>query len=144
MGILTNFVAADEDEVEAIGASLHPAGQWSGIQRRGIDITKVAVLHSLLTGDEYERALFQSEPVYISGEGVLVLRMADEVMEKLAAMDEEGLEQVAYELSATEAFEMENWDPAEVEALVLELAELAQVADSQGQVLFVWMHPLLT
>lgn len=144
MGILTNFVAADENEVEAIGESLHPADHWSGIQRRGIDITKVAVLHSLLTGDEYEQALFQSEPVYISGEGVLVLRMADEVMEKLAAMDEEALEQVAYELSATEAFELENWDPAEVEDMILSLAELAQLADSQGQALFVWMYPLRT
>ncbi len=144
MGILTNIVAGEEGEAEAIGESLHPLNEWSGIERRGIDIAKVAVLHSLLTGDEYEQALFQSEPVYISGEGVLVLRMADEVMEKLAAMDEEGLEQVAQELSATEAFELEDWDPAEVEDMILSLAELAQIAESQGQTLFVWMHPLST
>jgi len=27
---------------------------------------------------------------------------------------------------------------------VMELADLARLADSQGQALFVWMHPLLT
>ncbi len=144
MGILTNIVAADEDEVEAVGESPHPLDEWSGIERRGIDIAKMAILHSLLTGDEYEQALYQCEPVYIGGEGVLVLRMAEEVVEKLAEMDEEALEQVAYELSATEAFELENWDPAEVEDMILSLAELAQIAESQGQTLFVWMHPLLT
>lgn len=144
MGILTNIVAAEEDEVEAIGVSLHPVDEWSGIERRGVDIAKMAILHSLLTGDEYEQALYQCEPVYVGGEGVLVLRMADEVVTKLADMDEEALGQVAYELAATEAFELENWDTAEVEDMILSLAELAQLAESQGQTLFVWMHPLLT
>lgn len=144
MGVLTNFVAAEKDEVKAIGESLHPVDEWSGIERRGIDIAKMAILHSLLTGDEYEQALYQCEPIYVSGEGALVLRMADDIVEKLADMDEETLEQVAYELAATEAFELENWDPAEVEDMILSLAELAQLAESQGQTLFVWMHPLLT
>lgn len=144
MGVLTNFVAAEKDEVKAIGESLHPVDEWSGIERRGIDIAKMAILHSLLTGDEYEQALYQCEPIYVSGEGALVLRMADDIVEKLADMDEEALEQVAYELAATEAFELENWDPAEVEDMILSLAELAQLAESQGQTLFVWMHPLLT
>jgi hypothetical protein len=31
-----------------------------------------------------------------------------------------------------------------VQALVMDLADLARLAESQGQVLFVWMHPLLT
>lgn len=144
MGILTNFVAAEEDEVEDIGESLHPLEDWSGIERRGIDIAKVAVLHSLLTGDEYEQALFQCEPVYINAEGVLVLRMAMDVVEKLAEMDEDALLEVAAELAATEAFELEQWDAEEVEDMVLALAELAQLAESQGQAVFVWMHPLLT
>jgi hypothetical protein len=39
---------------------------------------------------------------------------------------------------------MEQWEPAEVQALVFELAELARLAESQGQVMLVWMHPLLT
>jgi hypothetical protein len=144
VAILTNIVAADEDEFHAIGESPHPVDEWSGIERRGIDIAKMAILHSLLTGDAYEQALYQCEPIYVSGEGALVLRMADEVVEKLAAMDEQALEQVALELAATEAFELENWDGAEVEDMILSLAELAQLAESQAQALFVWMHPLLT
>jgi hypothetical protein len=59
-------------------------------------------------------------------------------------LDEEALELVADELAATEEYEMEQWEPAEVQALVFELAELARLAESQGQVMFVWMHPLLT
>ncbi len=144
MGILTNIIAADEDEVEAIGESSRPVEEWSGIERRSIDTAKIATLHCLLTGDEFDQAVGAYEPVYVAEEGAVVLRVADEVMEKLATLDEEMLERVAEELAATEEFEMEQWEVEEVQALVMDLADLARLADSQGQVLFVWMHPVTT
>jgi hypothetical protein len=144
LGILTNIVAAEEDEYAAIGESLRPLEEWSGIERRGIDTAKIATLHCLLTGEEFDMAISAYEPVYVGGEGAIVLRLADEVAQRLATLDEEALELVAGELAATEDFEMEQWDPDEVLALVLDLADLARLADAQGQVLFVWMHPLLT
>ncbi len=144
MGILTNIIAADEDEVEAIGESSRPVEEWSGIERRSIDTAKIATLHCLLTGDEFDQAVGAYEPVYVAEEGAVVLRVADEVMEKLATLDEEMLERVAEELAATEEFEMEQWEAEEVQALVMDLADLARLADSQGQVLFVWMHPVTT
>lgn len=144
MGILTQIVAAEEDEYVAIGESLRPLEEWSGIERRGIDTAKIATLHCLLTGEEFDLAISAYEPIHVGGEGAVVLRLADEVTERLATLDEEALELVAGELAATEDFEMEQWDPEEVLALVLDLADLARLADAQGQVLFVWMHPLLT
>ena len=144
MGILTNIIAADEDEAEAIGESARPVEEWSGIERRSIDTAKIATLHCLLTGDEFDQAVGAYEPVYVADEGAVVLRIADEVMEKLATLEEEMLERVAEELAATEEFEMEDWDAEEVQALVMDLADLARLADSQGQVLFVWMHPVTT
>ncbi len=144
MSILTDIVAAEEDEFAAIGESPHPVDEWSGIERRGIDTAKIATLHCLLTGDEFGQALSLYEPVYASIEDVLVLRLADEVTEKLAAYDEDALMRVAEELAATEEFEREAWDAEEVQDFVMALAELAQIAESQGQTLFVWMHPLLT
>ncbi len=144
MSILTNIVAAEEDEVAAIGESLHPVDNWSGIERRGIDSAKIATLHCLLTGDEFEQAVYLYEPVYVSVEGVMVLRVADEAVEKLSGLDEDALENVAFELAATEEFEQDQLDADEVQELVMELAELSQLAASQGKALFVWMHPLLT
>ncbi|NJD33863.1 MAG: hypothetical protein FIA96_03335 [Betaproteobacteria bacterium] len=144
MGILTNIIAAEEDEYAAIGESLRPVDEWSGIERRGIDTAKIATLHCLLTGDEFESAVGTYEPVYVADEGAVVLRMADELMERLATLDEEALELVAEELAATEEYEMEQWETADVQTLVFELADLARLADSQGQAMFVWMHPLLT
>ena len=144
MEIVTNIIAAEEEEYTAIGDSACPLDEWSGIERRGIDTAKIATLHCLLTGDEFEEAVGNYEPVYVGDEGAVVLRIADEVMERLAELDEEALELVAEELAATEEYEIEQWETADVQAMVFELADLARLAESQGQVMFVWMHPLLT
>ncbi|BCB27110.1 hypothetical protein SKTS_19960 [Sulfurimicrobium lacus] len=145
MGILVNIVSADEEDVEAIGESQHPVVEWSGIEARDIDTAKIVTLHCLLTGEGLEDAVYAYEPVYISGDdGPVVLRIPDEITEKLAGLEEEAIELVGEELAATEEFEMNDWPAEEVLSLVEELAALARLADSQGQAMFVWMHPLLT
>jgi len=144
MGIVTNIVAAEDEEVEAIGESLHPANEWSGIELRDLDTAKIATMHSLLTGDLFDDALARYEPVYVSAEGALVLRLADEVVERLAELDEEPIELIAAELAATEEFEFEAWEEEVIVAMLGELAGLARLAESQGQTLFAWIHPLRT
>ncbi len=145
MGILTNIIAAEDDEIEAMGESQHPVAEWSGIEMRDIDTAKIATLHSLLTGDLFDDAIAHYEPVYVStGEGALLLRLADEVTERLAEFDEDMLNDVAAELAATEEFEAMGWEDEAIAAMLADLAELARLAESQGQSLFVWMHPLRT
>jgi len=144
LAILTQFIAAEEDALADIGESLRPMDDWSGIESRNIDIAKVTTLHCMLTGDEFEQALYLYEPVYVSAQGVMVLRVADELMAKLALLDEEAQENVAMELAGTLEFEADQWDPEEVQVLVSTLAGLAQQAEYEEQVMFVWMHPLST
>lgn len=145
MAIVTNIIAAEYEEIEAIGESLSPVDEWSGIELRDVDTAKIATLHCLMTGDLFDDAVVRYEPVYVStSEGALVLRLADEVLERLAELDEEALEQVATELAATEEFEDAGWEEEQTAALLAGLADLARLADSQGQALFVWMHPLRT
>jgi hypothetical protein len=139
MEFMTNIVAAEEDECMAVGESSCPLDEWSGIEAPGLDTVKVAILHCLLTGDPLQMALDLYEPVYVTESETVVLRIAEELLEKLAVLDEEALENVASELAATEDFESEQWEPDDVLAQLTELADLAQLAESQGQALFVWM-----
>jgi hypothetical protein len=139
MEFMTNIVAAEEDEFTAIGESSCPLDEWSGIEAPGLDTVKVAILHCLLTGDPLQLALDLYEPVYVTESETVVLRIAEELLEKLAVLDEEALENVASELAASEDFESEQWEADDVLAQLTELADLAQLAESQGQALFVWM-----
>jgi hypothetical protein len=144
MGILTQIVAAEEDEVEDIGASPHPLDEWSGIEMRDIDIPKIATLHCLLTGDSFDEAIAVYEPILFSAEGALVLRLDDQVAAHLAMLEEDALDAVAQELVATEEFEIAGWESEAVAEMLFSLADLARLAESQAQVLFVWLHPLRT
>jgi hypothetical protein len=145
MAILTQFIAAEDDEIDAIGESQNPVEEWSGLQMRDIDTAKIAMLHALLTGDLFDDAIAHYEPVHVSdGEGAVILRLPDELTERLAALDEDVLDAVAMELAATEEFEDTGWEEEAIAAMLTDVADLARLAESQGQALLVWMHPLKT
>ena len=140
MAFVTVVVAAEEDEGASVGDSNQPLNEWSGIEIPGLDIPKFAMLHCLLTGDLLDVALDAYEPVYVSASNSIVLRVADAMTEKLANVDDDALEAIAAELVATEDFERDHPDLEDVLDLLNELVGLAQLAESQGQVLFAWMH----
>lgn len=144
MEFLTCVVAAEEDEYPDIAQSNSPLNEWSGIESPGLDTTKIATLHALLTGDSLQLALDLYEPVFVTeGEDeTLVLRIDTELFEELTLLDEESLENVVSELAATEIYELEGSDPEELLAFLTSLVELAQLAESQGQTLFVWIKLL--
>lgn len=145
MGLLVNIVTADEDEIEAVGESQHPVDEWSGIELRDVDTAKLATLHCLLVDADFEEALAAYEPVYaISDDGPWVLQIPEAVAAKLADLEEEALEAVGEELAASEEFELAGWPAEEVLDLVVQLADLARLADAQDQTMLVWMHPLRT
>lgn len=144
MQFLTCVVAAEEEEYPDIARSSAPLNEWSGIELPGLDTAKIATLHSLLTGDSLQVALDCYEPVFVNdGEDeTLVLRIEDELFEELAVLDEDALENVAGELALTEIYEEEGAELDDVRSFLLALVELAQLAESQGQRLFVWIRLL--
>jgi hypothetical protein len=142
MGILTNIIAAEEDESAAVCEAPEPLDAWSGIALHGIDVAKIVALHCLLTGDLFDDAAARYEPVYASAvEDALLFRLSDEAMERLVTIDEEVLDAVAAELAATEAFEIAGWEDEAIAEMLGLLVDLARLAESQGQVLFIRMHP---
>jgi len=137
-------VAAEEDEYPDIAQSSSPLNEWSGIESPGLDTNKIATLHSLLTGDSLQMALDLYEPVFVTegDDETLVLRIDSELFEELTLLDEESLENVVSELAATEVYELEGSDPEDLLAFLTALVDLAQLAESQGQILFVWIKLL--
>lgn len=137
----TRLIAAEDDEYAAVGESAQPLNEWSGIELPGFDTVRLATLHALLTGDSLQQALDQYEPVYVSADETVVLRVADELFEALAGLDEDAVLSVADELVATEEFESTGWSAEEVVDLLSAISELAQLAESQEQVLFLAIRP---
>jgi hypothetical protein len=144
MEFVTCIVSADDDEASAIAASGSPLEDWSGIEAPGVDTIKLAALHSLLTGDSLQRALDLYEPI-AADEGdneTIVLRIDGELFDALAQLDEEAIENLVDELAATEAYENEAYESDDIASYLIALADLAQLAESQAQGLFVWIRLL--
>ena len=136
MRFLTHIIAADAEDLAAIAVAADPLGNWSGIEAPGFDTIKFALLHSLLTGDPLHTALERYQPICTVADETIVLHLSDLVVEKLASFDEDALRAMAGELAATQDFENEQWSTESVLARLGEFAELAQLAESQGQTLF--------
>lgn len=136
MSFSTHIIAADDDDFPALASAADPLSEWSGIEAPGFDTTKLALLDCLLTGDLLQTALERYQPLYSVGDETIVVRLSDFVVEKLAAFDAEALAEIAGELAATQDFEREQWPVDAVSGRLSELAELAQLAESQGQALF--------
>lgn len=134
------IVAADEDEVEALAESAAPLDEWSGVDGDGFDTMKLVTLHCLLTGDSLQAALDRYEPVFVADDETSILRLADDFCGRLAGLEEEELETMAYEAAASDEFERAQWVAEDVLERLAELCDLAQLAESQGQSIFVWMR----
>jgi len=138
------MLAAEEDEIVEVGTSPQPLVAWSGCQLLDFDTAKLVSVHCLLTGDDYDYALALYEPVFVSVQpdgqsGPLVLQLVMDAQERLAMLAEEQLELLAEELAASEEFEEAGWDEDGCLDLLQQLADLAQLAESQGQVLLLWL-----
>ena len=138
----TRLVAAEEDEYEAVGESAQPLNEWSGLDLPGFDTVRLATLHALLTGDSLQLVLDQYEPLYVSADETIVVRVTDELFERLVALDEDEVLAVASELVVTEEFEEALWQEEDIVDLLAAVAELAQLGESQGQALFLAIRPL--
>ena len=136
MRFITHIIAADVEDLAAIAVAPDPLANWSGVEAAGFDTIKFALLHSLLTGDPLQTALERYQPICTVADETIVLHLSDLVVEKLASFDEDALQAMAGELAATQDFENEQWSTESVLARLGEFAELAQLAESQGQTLF--------
>jgi len=139
MPVTVNIVVADAEEGWDIAESSRPVDTWRGFVMDGLDMEKLAILQSMLTGQTFDEALVECEPHYVvSDDGPWVTRLSEELTESLVDLDEEKVEQIGEELALAAEFETEGWPLDIVQSFVAELSALADVAVAEGHALFVW------
>lgn len=140
MQVLTNIVIGDPSDAEAIGESSCPIDEWRGLEIKGIDLAKIAMLQAVVTGQTFDEAFEEYRPIVAaSDEGPWVFRFPAAPLEKLAALEGDALERVGEELAATEEFEDNGYPVDEVQAVLEELSDLAKACMAQNKTMFVWM-----
>jgi len=139
VGLVSEFVVAAESDAEKIAGSENPAAEFDGVEMKGIDVVKLGVLQSALSG----RPLVQLFPEYKtlaegSDDGPWVTRIPDELVSALASMTDEERRRASDKWSKAEEFTMEQWESADVATALDSICEIARKAVSARKALLLW------
>jgi hypothetical protein len=136
MGLLTNIFVAPTDEPP--DPSEDPESKpGEGIQLKSITSMNLSTLWAIIEAVPWTPDFMDGfESLSPEPDGPWLERCPKGLVETLRTVDEEELDRIGREWSATD--EMEGWDPADARALVEELIHLAWAADRLGRSMYIW------
>lgn len=143
----TEVVAASRHAAQAIADMQAPSATYTGFIFNGFDRVKLCTLFCLLEADDsmvcFEKFLETMELVTATHEEwpmVTVVAEAEvEQLAELATWEHGVFHQLVRRWKATDEFE--DWNEADVHALLHELVELAETAKFKQQCLLIWQAP---
>jgi hypothetical protein len=145
MGIITDFVVAETAEAKAVLAEAAPTKRWAGVEAKGIETIKLSTLKFILDGKSLD---VNSVVAYHSGIKELASRGADgpwvflvppELTRQLASLSANDVARVAAAWHKTEEFQLDRWPQSDVQALLVELRQLAERAEKSHRPLLLFM-----
>ena len=140
MGMLTDFVIAEENDSNRIANSQYLLDEFTGIDIKGVDPVKLATLHSILSDRSFKDLLAQYNPVAEASEdGPWVFLLPNDVVQRLANLDEQQITEVASQWGKTEEFQLDRWSQNDVTAVLNNIVALTRQASVQGKRVFAWM-----
>ena len=146
MGILSDFVLADEGEGDAIGKANRPSESWKCLEGwKGVETIKLATLFLIASGREptVEETVAESAAFELAGgdeeEGPWVFQFPPKVVSAIASIPNPQLHAVASSWCETDELQMDCWSVNEAEQFIAQLQELLQQAISSEKAIFLWL-----
>ena len=141
MGVLTDFLVADEIDAAKVGQSFTPLEEWAGIEGKGIEHVKLGRLWALVSGATYQSSFIRefSQLHEQSEDGPWVFRVPGKLVVAIAGLDDCRGSEISREWAKVEEFALDRWDAASVEKFLSEFRVLAQQACAQNKSLLMWM-----
>ena len=132
MGIITDFVIADQAEAKAVLSEPAPTRRWPGIEAKSIDTIRLATLSAIISGKplDVDSVVAYSEKFTLlvsspDNERHVVLLPAD-LVESLGKLKPESMTSVARAWLRTEEFQLDgSWEEKDVLEIVRMLHKLA-------------------
>jgi hypothetical protein len=140
MGVLSDLVVASGDDAMRIAELSSPAAELGGIDIKGIDTVKLAMLHAVVSGRTYEDVLALYEPTGEgSQEGPWVVKLPADLVAALAGLDESAQRRVGTRWAQIEEFALDGWQVADVCNTLEGICGLARQATESAQSVFLWI-----
>jgi len=134
------LVLAEEGDIARIANSVVPSREFAGIDVKGVDTVKLGMLHSLLTGRDFEDLLAEYDPVHeVSADGPWVFKVPRELTTALLNVSGDEFEELVDRWASTEEFELDGWPREAVAHVLHEIQELARAGATSSREMFLWM-----
>ena len=141
MGILTDFVIANDDEGDAIGKALRPADRWPTLEAKGVDPINLSTLYCAITGTNYSNSIQKS--FQLAGgnqdEGPWIFKFPNNILESFASIQPANIQAVAEKWAATEELKMGRWSSTDAAEFIRLLHEHSQNALTKKACMFLWL-----
>ncbi|MEO8396537.1 MAG: hypothetical protein ABI700_26320 [Chloroflexota bacterium] len=147
MGILTDFVVADISEAQRIGESLNPSRDFNGLDAKGIDQVKLAMLYAILSDQPYDPDFMSAESLLYaaSDDGPWVQQVPPDLVSRLANLSDSDYPAITHQWAQTEEFTHKHsgYSPAaaleRTEGFLRRIAPLARQSIAENKALLMWM-----
>lgn len=143
--MLTDLIAATEEDAPAILNAQGHANIWPTLEAKGMDQVKLASLRFILKGlplDEGPVVEYTKDfKLLVDGgeDGPWIQALPDDLVQLLAVMPAADIAKVAAAWANTEEARLDRWQAADVEPGLGELSALAAGAVAQGKRLLLWI-----
>ena len=141
MGVLTDFILGTQQELASVPADQAPISVLPGIDMKGVDPVKLEVLLGHLTGREFDPDLkaFPTVSGQASPDGPWVYGCSEDLVRKLAALDDVALATLASWWANTEEFRLDRWETHSVKSVLHEMRAFAQRSLAVGKPIHIWV-----
>jgi hypothetical protein len=132
---------ADEGEAPLVAADPSPHRRWPGLDAKGLDQVKLALLWALLAGQPFrDELVHEFAPLEeLSEDGPWVFRVPPALVALLAGLAPDRAPLVASAWAATEELELDGWEPGGAAALIDALRGTARAAAAARKPLLMWV-----
>jgi hypothetical protein len=144
VGVLTDILVADRGDAGRISSAAAPLEHWRGIDAKGIDLVRLAMLTAVLNENDYDSACvgeFGLLAARDDADGPWVYAAPVPLVAALASLEPELVSRRAEEWFefARDEFRSQGYRRADVRLLLTALTDLARSARAEGTDLLIWI-----
>lgn len=139
MGVETDYIAAEDKDLDEILSSANPIEKFGGVYGKGTDPVSLSTLFCTATGQEFDPSLIdQFEPVRADdGFERMVLPVPENIRDFLATISEINVDDVLSTWKRTAEYELAGWDEKDARTFLIEIGAYAN--QSKHLPLYMWI-----
>ena len=141
MGVISYYFISTEDELNQCDyINQSPDQYFKSADIKGLDTVKIALLQSLLTGEDFYESLEQQEIICDElDQGPLMIKIPEKLILELAQFRDQDLEPLVNDWIQEEEFTYDKFDVPALKKIFLDIQSLSIQAQSEQKQCYLWM-----